>query len=502
MAGKVLGLDIGDDLLTAVAVRRRGKERKLAGFASLPRDATQPLAEQLAALLEQVPWQGYSCVAGIPLGRFSLRNLEVPFREDRKIGQILPFELEEQLLVPPEEQVVCFRTISATEKGSHLLVTGLEKAVLQEYLESMQEDNLDPDRMLPAILPLAWEVMRDQSPDRDCILVSAGLHSAAMAICRQGQVIFLRRLPYPEQMFTAVPFSFSDNQVLVKDREEAAGCISMLTGAVRRSMDFFIMEHEMELDPGAVILTGPLALAPDFRKQVQEALAMEGIGCDLLTTTGVKNEAEGAEAWQPAIYDQALALALSGFRKKTAFELRTGEFACRRKLSTTRQIALAAAAGILIFLAVLVYQWTDYRRLHHRYTLLGREMEEIFRATFPDVQRVVDPLLQMESKLREVRAPAAVATPLFNGEKRALEILADISSRIPPSLSLHVSRLVIDRESVQIKGTTDAFNNVDAIKTSLAKSSRYQEVKIVSATAGKNKGTIRFEIRLQLREAG
>jgi general secretion pathway protein L len=94
-----------------------------------------------------------------------------------------------------------------------------------------------------------------------------------------------------------------------------------------------------------------------------------------------------------------------------------------------------------------------------------------------------------------------VSLPLFSGEKRVLEILSDISARIPQEISLHVSRLVIDKESVQIKGTTDAYNNVDVIKNKLAASSRYVLVKIVSATADKKKKKIRFEIRLQLAEA-
>jgi general secretion pathway protein L len=106
----------------------------------------------------------------------------------------------------------------------------------------------------------------------------------------------------------------------------------------------------------------------------------------------------------------------------------------------------------------------------------------------------------MQSKLREVQG-SEVSLPLFSGEKRVLEILADISERVPKDLSLHVSRLVIDKESVQVKGTTDAFNNVDVIKNKLAASPRYTEVKIVSAAADKKKGAIRFEIRLQLGEA-
>jgi general secretion pathway protein L len=106
----------------------------------------------------------------------------------------------------------------------------------------------------------------------------------------------------------------------------------------------------------------------------------------------------------------------------------------------------------------------------------------------------------MRSRLQEAQAPT-VSMPLFTQEKRVLAILADISSRIPSSVSIHVSRLVIDLDSVRIKGTTDAFNNVNSIKKMLAKSGRFADVNIVSATKTKNKNVIRFEIRLLLREA-
>ncbi|RWX48967.1 hypothetical protein VU00_12993, partial [Candidatus Electrothrix marina] len=47
-------------------------------------------------------------------------------------------------------------------------------------------------------------------------------------------------------------------------------------------------------------------------------------------------------------------------------------------------------------------------------------------------------------------------------------------------------------------GTTDAFKNVNTIKSLLAESDRYADVNIVSATNGKEGEGIRFEIKLQL----
>jgi general secretion pathway protein L len=123
-------------------------------------------------------------------------------------------------------------------------------------------------------------------------------------------------------------------------------------------------------------------------------------------------------------------------------------------------------------------------------------MTRLFKETFPETTRIVDPLVQMKSKLQDVQAPAT-ATPIFSGDKRALNILADISGRVPESIEIHVSRLVIETDSVVIRGTTDAFNNVNLIQGVLRKSPAYSDVAIISASAEKDSGLIRFELKLR-----
>lgn len=56
--------------------------------------------------------------------------------------------------------------------------------------------------------------------------------------------------------------------------------------------------------------------------------------------------------------------------------------------------------------------------------------------------------------MRGVQGPGTPVSSAGGGQQ-VLALLADISSRIPPSVALQVGRLAIDRETVLVKGTTD-----------------------------------------------
>jgi general secretion pathway protein L len=138
----------------------------------------------------------------------------------------------------------------------------------------------------------------------------------------------------------------------------------------------------------------------------------------------------------------------------------------------------------------------DYHSLNTRYEEIGGQMQALFKETFPDRTKIRDPLVEMQASIRNIQAPS-VAIPVFTGDKRTLNILADISGRIPSSIEILVSRLVIDQESVQVKGTTNTFNNVNIIQNNMRKSPLYKEVSIISAAADKDSKMIRFELRME-----
>jgi general secretion pathway protein L len=83
-------------------------------------------------------------------------------------------------------------------------------------------------------------------------------------------------------------------------------------------------------------------------------------------------------------------------------------------------------------------------------------------------------------------------------DRTVLEILNDISARVPKDLEVQVDRMVVDQDGVQIRGTTDTFNTVDSIKKGLESSEMYRDVVIASANLDQSGKGVRFEIKMEL----
>lgn len=503
MATRILGLDIHEELLSAVVVEQRGTERIILTCASLKVDGVDQISVLLPEFLQQVGLHAGSCVLGLPLSVISLRNLTLPFTDRRKMSQVLPLELEEQMLRPMKDQVLDYMITGRQESGSHLLVGAVEKDYLGNILPVLEENGLIPQAVTPSISSLALEYLQGKGNNDPTLFLHADTHAISMALWVDGRVIFMRRVAYPDQVF-AQSFTGHSQGLAILDQETEKNSISRVCDSIKASLYYFQQETVGWVQAKNAVLSGCIAGQDWWHELIAHALGLEVVASlPLQEKTGVRLSRAGQEQWKPYLFDSALALALTGLKKKkksTGLNFLQGEFSPDpHQLFSKRSLLAAAAALALMCTGVFGFLWTDYRALSSRSSSLRGEMEAIFKQTFPGVTRVVDPLVQMQSKLKEVQG-SEVSIPLFSGEKRVLEVLADISGRIPEDLSLHVSRLVIDQEAVQVQGTTDAYNNVDVIKNKLAVSPRYAEVKIVSATADKEKGSIRFEIRLQLVE--
>ena len=151
--------------------------------------------------------------------------------------------------------------------------------------------------------------------------------------------------------------------------------------------------------------------------------------------------------------------------------------------------------GVILCL-LIVDMGVDYYFLKERYKMLDQRVTEVFSRTFPDVKRIVDPLQQMRVKVNEVKT-SAIAIPGTNSNNKVLDLLKDISDRIPKSLDVHVTRMVIDQETVRVSGKTDTFNTVDSIKSGLEPSKYFSGVTISSATLDRTGKRVQFDIKLQ-----
>jgi len=503
MATRILGLEIHNEYLAAVLLEQRGTVRVVVSSAHFDLEEGEDLGTALASFLGQHSFQGNTCILGLPLSLLSLRNLFLPFPDRKKISQVLPLELEEQLLLPMSEQVVDFVVTSRQEGGSFLLVGAVEKSVVRTLLSALQHNGLRVDGLMPTVSTRAEVFCSAQGAGKTTLFLSAERHGLELVLWSAGQAVFMRRISYPED-FSLPEAANGPADPSSPDAASAHKSIVQICAAIRFSLSY--VQHDFGENgtiAQAVVFGWPEGTS--WQQGLAEELKVEVIPCPALCRQGgrIRLDEELQDEWRPGRFDGALALALAGLAKKQGGRLNflQGEFVRTSWQFFSKRSLLAAALVLSLFCALGIGAlWFDCHTLETRSLTLHQKMTALFKQTFPEVTRIVDPYVQMQSKLREARG-SEVSLPLFSGDKRVLEILTDISSRVPKTLSLHVFRLVIDQKSVQIKGLTDAYNNVNVIKSKLALSTRYQEVKIISATADKDKGSIRFEIRLQLAEA-
>jgi YbbR domain-containing protein len=99
-------------------------------------------------------------------------------------------------------------------------------------------------------------------------------------------------------------------------------------------------------------------------------------------------------------------------------------------------------------------------------------------------------------KIDEIKRSAVSSTGI-DSKNRVLDLIREISQRVPKALDVNITRMVIDPETVRISGKTDTLTTVDNIKNRLESSTHFSTADISSANRDRRGKRIQFEIKLQ-----
>jgi Tfp pilus assembly protein PilN len=247
-----------------------------------------------------------------------------------------------------------------------------------------------------------------------------------------------------------------------------------------------------------MLITGPAVGRNGLVADMGQMLNIPTVPTDLTRDTENRIDEFPADAWRPHQMNNALALALLEVLGIKGLNFRRGPFAIRKRWAEYKQNITVAAilAGVLV-LMMLTNVFLDYRARSQRLEMLDRRITEIFQTTFPEVTRVVDPVQQMRVNIPELKGTSPSVSDSGN-QLPAVDILNEISRRIPADVDVQFSRLILADDSVVISGDSDTFNSVDTIKGSLESSDIFQEVTIVSTTKEAKDNRIRFRLRIKL----
>ena len=419
-------------------------------------------------------------VSALPGEFVAKRLLALPFRDRRRLQQVVPFALEEHLPFPVDDAAVAFARVGREDDKTLVIAAFASKRDLASHLELLSRAGLDPKTVTLGALALAGLLTRARNGRNAAhLLLDIDHASTSMVLIDAGGT--------PRAMRTVGQGISSPNGTPLAPMAAAA-----IVGAVRQTL----LAHGSENDPPELVLTGPAAAAPAVRDQIGKALSVpihdvEEFDCASFFAGGHAVSLRFA----PCL---AMLLGEAPNKPLELLNFRSGEFVYRGRTGVTAPLRLSIVlAATVIGFALLHFILSvsiGARQLH----LLNREIAITAAPALGDT----DPSRAQAVLSAKISAMRKRLNLLGGnlGHGSPLDVLLALSRAIPPGLPVQLSDLTVDDSGLKIEGTADSFATVDQVKKALERTPELGEIEVDHAAAGSDPGKVEFRMSASLKE--
>ncbi len=432
--------------------------------------------------------QGTQFVTFLPEGRAISIHQEVPFPEPSKVKSILPNLLEDRLPIAPEHIVYDFELIesdaAADEEAEHTAVVGLgRKRDIRRFLEHLQGSDLNPSALGIPELMLRYVAEATVPRSETAALVDIGHRFTRVIVLEDGEAVLAhsvevggwtatRRIAQKFDISLEQAESYKRNRATVRppaeasDREEEAlsetlrAALRPLVRDLRRNFQSLYANQRIELD--CIYLCGGTSRIDHLEAYLDERFGVPVDPLPLETAAGYQI-LEGEGDPETAL---ALACALQPVRdrkQRRLLNLRRGEFAYSGGSGLLEVLTgpwgAVAAALLVLFVGTLL---GEKYRLESKAAAMDRAVAQQTKQLFG--QSVTDPTV-----VENLATGKSSGKRAFVPEMSAYELYYELMSRISQEIELELDRIDvdIDRNIVQLSGTTTDPQTVDEIVTDL-----------------------------------
>ncbi|MBF0224448.1 MAG: PilN domain-containing protein [Desulfobacterales bacterium] len=480
MSKTTLGLEIKDNGITAVLLKTGLKGTVIEAHKFIAFENTEDFESSLKIVFDELETsfdlKGCSLAVALPPDDITYRNLSVPFKEERKIRQMLPFELESKLLLQAEDIEIDFYALKSFEnkENTDIVTCAISKEKLKFYFDFFDAYNIVPEIITSKGYSTALAFSRISDFSENHLFLDIDKEKAILCFSFSKQICIIRSLKMPS----------SDK-------------IKFICSSIRQAIDYFEEVFGVEFNVENLVITGSgIENSIHSEKEIEESLGIKVKKLDLINHVNIRVKLDDTSSWNPCLMDGALALALIenetieglNFQKKTFAFKKIWE---EHKSDFIKTGIVGLFAIILLFINIIF----DINSLNSEFLKEQKQINEIVKLTFPEINKIVDSVQQVKIKLKELKEKNLLNQELVNNVF-AIDILNEISQKIPKTINVEISRLVIGPEGVQLSGVTDTYNSIDEIKGKIERSDIFKKVIISSATAGKN--GIDFKLKIDI----
>lgn len=459
MARRLIGINLdGDTLNIAVLLVDKGRTRLLRCGRHHLSDA-----EGLAATVTELAGGPLATVdrlcLALPGHSGWVRSLAFPFSERKALTAALPLALDAQLPLPLEECAWASQEPHPDGDGARVLTAAVRHDAAAAAIAPFDAAGLPLQTLDLAPFAVA-KGARLLLPDVAGVLILAG----------QAETTLLR-----------LGANAGDDYRLLPHGPDGCVPIPLVAAAARA------------LRGGRNITDSPFLLA--------------GSGADAGLLTALQNELAGVELARTVLDGQpippqelaAVAIALRGADggRGAGFNFRHGNLVPRGAWVRQRRRLIVAAilfgTSLVIFAGATL---TTYLHKTRRAEALQQELSRRYHDLVPGTGNIVDPLLQLRSRMVELEQNSR---PGGSDRSQApLAVLRELSRLTPADLTVDLHDFSWSPDEVRIEGTTSSFDSANRLLRSLQQSPLLGPMRLTDAKANATGGKVSFRLTLPL----
>ncbi|MCP5045372.1 MAG: pilus assembly protein PilM [bacterium] len=511
----ILGLDIGSHAIKAVEIHPslRGTQ---AGQMRLHPRAAEPdeLPETLERFVKLHHLDVEHVVSAIEGLQISLRRLEFPFRDNKKLAQAVPFAVEGEIPFELEDIVIDWTNLGGTGGKSEILAALTRRDNVSSRLSQLQAAGIQPRVLEAEGLVLGNLTSLFDLPGRR-LLVDLGHRKTSFCLLVDGRAVSAHTIPVAGAGFTAAIAKARgcsteeaeqikcETGAFASDRTGMLPEAQKLIGRISREIIRFLESNQGQ------------TIASDEPAGISEITIMggtsklAGLGDAIAANVGIpvvplgdpleSEHGEIVAGGDPALFAQAIALALrSTSHAKTQLNFRQDEFAYRTNYlqilsqdlrPTAILAAVTAVIALLSFGTSLALESSRARNLEKR-------AQELYSQVLPGTPSG-SLVPAMSRALREAQDRADFLG-IYGTDLSAVDLLAELSRRIPPDVKVKFEDINIDRRTVKIKVLGESYQSADRLKSLLAKSPPFSDAQVDKVKSTRGGAGKRFNLTLSL----
>jgi general secretion pathway protein L len=494
MMKNVLGLDLGSHAIKAVELRQTLRGLEPVQLRLHPRADGAELPETLRRFvrLHHLPVEHVACA--IPADRLSSRRLQFPFRDRRKLAQAVPFEVEGEVPFPMEQVLVDWEIVGGDRTQATVSAAIVQRKHVKEILDELSDANCDPRILEAEGFALANLASLFDLPGTR-MLVDLGHRKTTLCLLVDGRASATRCLPVGG---AAITEALAQDRGLSLEEAERTKCengifdlgfnstspralevVDRIAREIVRTLESLepVLGGSPESTVASLTLFGGSAKLHRIDEYLNERT---GIPASRISLPPEEEGAALVAGGDPVLFAPAIALALRATaRSRTRMNFRQGEFAYRTDLRQIfgrdmRPTAILAACFVALLGATAITSISlDTRRAN----LIEAQIAQMYLDVFPSETPPENPIAAMREAGVRARDRADFLG-VYGGNRSALDLLGELSRRVPQDLEVKFEEVSIDRRVVRIKVFARTFEATDRLTSQLAASDPFEGAKI------------------------